>query len=478
MDTPGKVACFPRAAARSKERKLTHRLPQVGQLRRMKPHPPRGRKFQHTQRTAVAESTSITMSPTTESRVKGQSGTPAKLAESLHLLDSIFVRNKNQHRSQAWWKPFSLLRNALRKFTTLEMRESELKNPVRTEADVQVVDSRDVRRRFELEAQVRRERENVGEWIRETLCPWSYVTFSSLVADTQFANLGVVLVGAVSEIAGVVGLPQGSGTEVDECGYVLQGAQVATRQARSLTAHSLQVTGTEKGTLVERIYDSDDLGEVVERQGDSPQIQEPPQLLQTGNDTRRSSVSRGAEDSAGEATTVSMNAQLSSDNQLQDGEIEVGEDSAALDASGAVAAGHKRPAGKVKKSAAQHLASQNQAKPMPEKPTKKFPISSQPAPATTPLPPPLPGKVQIATTSSTSNHRTSTKSTASLEAAGMEVSRKQKRLNDGDSSELLKNRTKKTTERSSSTTTTTTTSSKSQKRKKRNAIDDMFAGFG
>jgi hypothetical protein len=438
----------------------------------MKPHPPRGRKFRHTQRTAVAESTSITMSRTTESRVKGQSGPPAKLAESLHLIDSIFVRNKNQHRSQAWWKPFSLLRNALRKFTTLEMREGELKNPVRTEADVQVVDSKDVRRRFELEAQVRREREIVGEWIRETLCPWCYVTFSSLVADTQFANLGVVLVGSVSEIAGVVGLPQGSGTEVDECGYALQGAQVATRQARSLTAHSLQVTGTEKGTLVERIYDSDDLGEVVERQGDSPQVQEPPQLLQTDGDTRRSSVSGGSEDSAGEATTVSMKAQLSSENQLQDSEIEMGEDSAALDASGAVAAEHKRSAGKVKKSAALHLTSRNQARPVREKQTKKFPTSSQPAPAPTPLPPSLPGEFQIAATSPTPNHQASTKSTASLETAGMEVPRKQKRPNDGDSSELLKNRTKKTTESGS------TTISKSQRKKKRNAIDDMFAGFG
>lgn len=471
MDAPGKAACFPRASSPSKRRKLTRRLPQRGRLRKMKPHPPRGSKFRHTQRAAVPETTSLTMLPTTASSGKSQPGPPAKLAESLHLLDSIFVRNKNQHRSQAWWKPFALLRNALRKFMALETRESELKNPVRTEVDGQIVDAREVRRRFDLEAQVRREREIVGEWIRETLCPPCYVTFSSLVADTQFANLGVVLVGALSEIAGVVGLPRGSGTEVDEGGYVLQGGQVATRQARSLTAHSLQMTGAKKGTLVERIYDSDDLGEVVERQGESPQVQEPAQLLQTEDDTRRPSVSGGAEDSAIEATTASMKAPPSCDNQLQDDDEQIGEDIAALDASVAVTAEHKSPAGEVKQPAPLHLTSANQAQTKREKPTKNFPISSQTTPTTTPLPASLPGKIQIATASPTPKQQASTKISAGLETARMDMSRKPKRPNEGGSPELLKNKTKKTIDRSSTT-------SKSQKKKKRNAIDDMFAGFG
>lgn len=439
----------------------------------MKPHPPRGRKFRQTKYAAEAESPNLNMSPAAgSSSTKGHPGFPSKLAESLNLIDSVFVRHKNQHRSQAWWKPLSLLRKALRKYVMLEAHESQLKKPVRTASAVHaVVDAKDVRRRFELEAQVRREREILGAWIRETLCPRCYVTFSGIVADMQFANLGVVLMGVLAEIAGVVGLPQGTDSEQDGYADVIQGTQVATRQARSLIAHSLQVVGAERGTVVERIYDSDDLGEVIERRRDPPNVREPTRTRSVDAVTRRSPTSGGAEESIGEATIVSTKS-APIENQLQNNNIEMEEDSATLGAFRAITPAHNTPAAKAKIAPAQHPRNRDEAQTMQEKRTKKSAMSSQTA-AVSSLPSPSVSSKEHSSTASPSlppKQPPSTKRNSPPQTAVTEVRRKQKRDNEGEEPGLGNNKADKITKRSGT--------EKNKNKKKRNAIDDMFAGFG
>lgn len=128
------------------------------------------------------------------------------------------------------------------------------------------VDSTQVRRRFEQESQLRREREVWHEWIRETLLPRAYLGFTSLVADTQFAQLGVVLVGVLADVMSVVGAPTASKEDAQATTLPSE----SKSQAKTLKATSLRVTGVHSGELVERMYDSDDMGEVIER-GDALQ---------------------------------------------------------------------------------------------------------------------------------------------------------------------------------------------------------------
>lgn len=381
---------------------------------------------------------------------------PTNLADPFHLLDSLFVRNKNQHRNQLWWKPFSLLRAAVRKFVILQRREDELRNPVRTKATGPVTDAKETRRRFELEAQLRRERELVGERIREVLGPRCYVVFSGIVADTQFANLGLVLMGVLSEIAGVVGLPQGLGAEVDESQGVNQGAQKTTEHARSLTAHSLHVTGPEKGTLVERVYDSDDLGEVVERQRESSEVQESTKGQQTGDDTRPASWAIGTENIVDNTTlNTSTKAQAAGDGQPQPVDIEMEEESAPVVSLGAAINQRKLPATKDNRKTTQAMRDR-QTRPS----TTPSQISS-----TTPLPPPP----QSTTTTSTRGiQQPSTKSRAPYPTTEAKPLNTPKKRSGRDSPGIPEESMEKSKK------------SKSFKKikKKKNAIDDMFAGFG
>jgi ribonuclease MRP protein subunit RMP1 len=128
-----------------------------------------------------------------------------------------------------------------------------------------------VRKRFERESQLRTEKEAWAEWIREVLLPKAYLGFSGLVGDTQFANLGVVLMGVLADIVSVTGAPKPCEGSDDGLGSTKiagtrQGQEVVVNgEARMLEATSLRVTGLQSGEIIERQYDSDDMGEIVER---------------------------------------------------------------------------------------------------------------------------------------------------------------------------------------------------------------------
>jgi hypothetical protein len=92
------------------------------------------------------------------------------------------------------------------------------------------------------------------------------------VADKQFANLGVVLVGVLADAMSVVGPPTPSKEEDTSTSAERDGEDVSMKMkmngkptSLTVTATSLRITGLQSGELVERMYDSDDTGEVVER---------------------------------------------------------------------------------------------------------------------------------------------------------------------------------------------------------------------
>ncbi|KAK5061354.1 hypothetical protein LTR84_007896 [Exophiala bonariae] len=436
----------------------------AGSPRKVRLHPPRGRKIQYSPSIVQTEKSSVTASSASSPVARSRIVDRTDLADSLQLLNSLFVRNKNQHRNQLWWKPFCLLRNATRKFVSLQTRETELQNPAPVNATAPVSAAKDFRRRFELEAQVRREREIVGEWIREVLCPRCYVVFSGVVADTQFANLGVVLMGVLSEIAGVVGLPRSRTAETDERESLMQHAQATKKQARTLTAHSLHVTGPDRGNLVERVYDSDDLGEVVERQKDSPQGKGSTTRGHTDDDTWLPPLSAAAEAVVDEGTRLgtAIDQWPKDDSQSQDDDAEMVEESA----DGSAASKPKNSAPKNKGTARPVLQDQL---------TKASTRSSQSTP--TASPPPLSSKPNnndpTILSSTPKSQPAAVKASAPTPTVKANVLKKHKRPSEQNSPYLPEKNVGQSTEKRSDSK-----SMGKKIKKKRNAIDDMFAGFG
>lgn len=194
-------------------------------------------------------------------------GTSPTLYFAKVLLDRIWVRNKNQHRTQPWWRSLSLLRKAIANFITLEDEERMLQSQAKGSGSV--INAQEVRKRFERETQLRREKDVWIDWLREVLVPKAYLDFSVPVGDTQFANLGVVLIGVLADVMKVVGAPK---KQLDVADDGPQSTVITNtnqggngNKSQRLTATSLRVTGIQSGELVERQYDSDDVGEVVER---------------------------------------------------------------------------------------------------------------------------------------------------------------------------------------------------------------------
>ena len=198
----------------------------------------------------------------------------ATLISTKFLLDKIWIRSKNQHHTQSWWRTLSMLRKSLTNLCTLDKEEKIL-----TQGQQRSVTAEDFRRRFEQQSDIRRRREVWKEWTREVLVPKAYLGFSILVGDKQFANLGVVLMSILADLAKLVGCIRGSDDENrgDDSETKISGPRISPRdpssgQARHLTATTLRVTGLRSGELLERNYDSDDQGEIVERRTNQDKV--------------------------------------------------------------------------------------------------------------------------------------------------------------------------------------------------------------
>lgn len=183
------------------------------------------------------------------------------LEKRVHLLNLIIRRNRNQHRSQLFFKHLCLLRTSLAKLLSVSSQLSGL-----SQAATSARTAEQVRHNFEIEASLRSQKEVLEEHVREVLVPKCYVTFTGLVADSQFGNLGIVVVALLSEIVcGAEGVGSLKELQAEEEEYGLggnrhgEGAEqgVLPDWSRSLIVKSTRATGEDQGEIVERVYDRD-----------------------------------------------------------------------------------------------------------------------------------------------------------------------------------------------------------------------------
>lgn len=180
------------------------------------------------------------------------------LEKRIHLINLIVRRNKNQHRNQSFFKHLCLLRTSLARLLSVSSQLFEL-----SRSTVSVRSSEQVRRNFEIEASLRSQKDVVEGHVREVLVPKCFMTFSRLVGDSQFGNLGVVLVALLSEIAcgndgvGAMRMSHDGGEAVlgrsDQKRTDEQ--DMSSAWFGTLLGTSTRVTGEDQGEVVERVYD-------------------------------------------------------------------------------------------------------------------------------------------------------------------------------------------------------------------------------
>jgi ribonuclease MRP protein subunit RMP1 len=201
-----------------------------------------------------AAATGIQPAGTTPTSPRPQQHAEASTLQStLHLLDKIFYRNRNQHRGQHWWKFLALLRKALRQLNAVETRIQLLLSSGVNTAEA-------VRARLAREKLLQEQKVEAEAWIREVLMPRCYLTFTRVVADEVFCGIGVVLVAVLGGVGGLVGFPaKERDVEVQRFTDVRVRETVGTRSLfrKGFNAREgLSARGDE------------DVGEVIERKND------------------------------------------------------------------------------------------------------------------------------------------------------------------------------------------------------------------
>ncbi|KAA8563681.1 hypothetical protein EYC84_011702 [Monilinia fructicola] len=114
------------------------------------------------------------------------------LSQLLHLTHH---RNKNQHRLSKWYISFGILRRQVARLLPVVPEyviESQSRGKVKGKAR---------------ERKERQERELQGlvKFIAEGVVPGCYLAFSQLVADNQYATLGLMLMGCLARLYKVLG---------------------------------------------------------------------------------------------------------------------------------------------------------------------------------------------------------------------------------------------------------------------------------
>ncbi|KAB8291800.1 hypothetical protein EYC80_006592 [Monilinia laxa] len=114
------------------------------------------------------------------------------LTQLLHLTHH---RNKNQHRLSKWYISFGTLRRQVARLLSVVPEyviESQSRGKVKGKA----------RERKEREE---RELQGLVKFIGEEVVPGCYLAFSQLVADNQYATLGLMLMGCLARLYKVLG---------------------------------------------------------------------------------------------------------------------------------------------------------------------------------------------------------------------------------------------------------------------------------
>ncbi|KAI9746421.1 MAG: hypothetical protein M1818_000134 [Claussenomyces sp. TS43310] len=121
----------------------------------------------------------------TESPTGSNNNAKIHLASLLAIRDLLHLaahRNKNQHRLAKWWGPFSMLRRHVGKLVTL------------------LEENVDREQKKEHEQKTK----ELAVWIEDILVPRCYSPFSALVADNQYAALGLMLLATLARLNRVI----------------------------------------------------------------------------------------------------------------------------------------------------------------------------------------------------------------------------------------------------------------------------------
>ena len=113
-----------------------------------------------------------------------------------------------------------------------------------------------------------KEEEVLMGWLRETVVPKTWVAFTGLVGDSQFAGLGVVLLGVLGDIAGLVG--GCFEKEVGEFGVnAVMAEELAQRGGKRYGLRQNLAAGEQ--ALLAKSAAREDVGQIVQRTAMKPQ---------------------------------------------------------------------------------------------------------------------------------------------------------------------------------------------------------------
>ncbi|KAI3393275.1 hypothetical protein diail_4508 [Diaporthe ilicicola] len=127
----------------------------------------------------------------------------SRLSTAAHLLDGFVHRNKNQHRGTRWWGPFDMLRRGVRKLVPdlesavqrAEFLSSSAVAPAkRTKTAAKRAQQPELGR---VEAR--------AQWVHDVVAAKAFEAFTQLVADRQFAQLGLMLIGVLAQVEAALG---------------------------------------------------------------------------------------------------------------------------------------------------------------------------------------------------------------------------------------------------------------------------------
>jgi ribonuclease MRP protein subunit RMP1 len=155
----------------------------------------------------------MTMAPSI-SRTADLSSEDVSSLRSVHNLLSLAAhRNRNQHRHSKWWSGLGILRRALGRVLDVAGGATAMGSGgsrVVKKSKVEVARGAKARpgvkeRKRDLEVRL--------AFLREQVVPKAYLAFSAVVADNQYAALGLMLMGTLAQLCSVIGL--GTPAEAD-----------------------------------------------------------------------------------------------------------------------------------------------------------------------------------------------------------------------------------------------------------------------
>ncbi|KAG8165497.1 hypothetical protein KVR01_004049 [Diaporthe batatas] len=128
------------------------------------------------------------------------------LSTAAQLLDGFVHRNKNQHRGTRWWGPFDMLRRSVRKLAP-DLGDAVQRAEYLSSSSSVVPATK--RRKPNDKGAVAKlpglERvEARAQWVHDVAVVKAYEAFTQLLADRQFAQLGLMLIGVLAQVEAAV----------------------------------------------------------------------------------------------------------------------------------------------------------------------------------------------------------------------------------------------------------------------------------